>query len=323
MHYATSINVAGTKSFRLSTSKLLGYYGGNAQNPPPELCKCIIPSGPNRSFVQPDQSGAESLVVAMEAGNGLYRRILEAGIKQHSYFALHIFIDEFRGNSPKDTYWKRDPFELTALPQWPGLNKAIKNSGSRYDLGKMGNHARSYKMKWPTFQLKVLADTEGKVVLSNNESKHILNTWDELFPEVIDWQNLTEHQLRTTRTLRNLFGFPRTFYGRMNDALIREAISWIPQSTVGCITHFAVIALQKYIETHNKDWFILNNKHDSFLVDCPDKDIEDCCAAARNAIEMDLTSTKGEKFKMKSGVSVGKNWGKYHPEDNPCGMKEL
>ena len=134
MHYATSINVAGTKSFRLSTSKLLGYYGGNAQNPPPELCKCIVPSGPNRSFVQPDQSGAESLVVAMEAGNGLYRRILEAGIKQHSYFALHIFIDEFRGNSPKDTYWKRDPFELAALPQWPVLNKTIKKGEKGFPI---------------------------------------------------------------------------------------------------------------------------------------------------------------------------------------------
>ena len=42
----------------------------------------------------------------------------------------------------------------------------------------------------------------------------------------------------------------------------------------------------------------------------------------RAAIEVDLVSSRGEKFKMKSGVSVGKNWDKYS-EENPLGMREL
>ena len=324
MHYATGIKIHGTKSFRLSCAQLLGHYGGNAQNPPSALARCIIPSDPtNKSFVQPDQSGAESLIVAMESEPGLYRRIIEAGIKQHSYIALHLFIDRFRGKHSRDRYWKIDPFELRELPEWKDLAKAIKNSGAPYDLGKMTNHARGYKMRWPTFQIKVLTDTEGKVVLSNDDAKTFLNLWDELFPEVVALQDQTEYKLRTTRTLTNLLGFPRTFYGRMSDELIREAISWVPQSTVGCITHNAVIDFQDYVEREQKrEWWLLNNKHDSYLAECPDNDTEECSKIMRSFIEVDLVSSRGEKFKMKSGVSIGKNWDKYS-EDNPLGMKEL
>ena len=324
MNYATSFRLAGTKSFRRSASKLLGQYGGNAQNPPPALCRCIVPSAPDRSFIQPDQSGAESLIVAMEAGNGLYRRILEAGIKQHSYIALHAFIDEFRGTHDRSRYWKCDPYTLRGYPEWKSLNAAIKSSGSRYDLGKMTNHARAYRMRWPTFQIKVLTDTDGKVVLSNEEAKDFLNLWDDLFPEVLLWQAKIEAQVREHRRLENLFGYPREFYGRMNDELIREAISWIPQSTVGCITLDAESNFIDYIEANGKhDWWFLNDKHDSFLVEAPDRDIEECSNVMRKLIEVDLVSSHGEKFKMKSGVSIGKNWGKYHPETNPQGMREL
>lgn len=323
MIYATGFKLHGTKSFRRSASKLLGQYGGNAQNPPPALCRCIVPSAPDRSFVQPDQSGAESLIVAMEAGNGLYRRILEAGIKQHSYIALHAFIDEFRGSFDRSRYWKCDPYTLRGYPEWKELNGAIKSSGSRYDLGKMTNHARAYRMRWPTFQIKVLTDTDGKVVLSNEEAKDFLNLWDDLFPEVLLWQALIEAQVRKHRRLENLFGFPREFYGRMNDELIREAISWIPQSTVGCITLDAECELVDYAEEHGKhDWWFLNDKHDSFLAEVPDRDVEECSDVMRKLIEVDLVSSHGEKFKMKSGVSIGKNWQKWSPQ-NPNGMREL
>jgi hypothetical protein len=324
-YYATSFKLAGTKSFRLSSTKLLSHYGGNSQNPPPALCRCIQPSAPNRSFVQPDQSGAESLIVAMESGSGLYRRILSAGIKQHSYIALHAFIDEFRRDYSRERYWRKEPTELKALIEWPELYNRINSSGSYYALGKMTNHARSYRMKWPTFQIKVLTDTEGKIVLDNREAKELLETWDQLFPEVLEWQALVEDQVRKHRTLSNLFGFPRTFYGRMNDELIREAISWIPQSTVGCITHYAVIGFQKYCESHDKkSWWILNNKHDSYLAECPDRDIEECAKVMKACIEnQELTSSRGEKFRMKAGVSIGKNWEHYDKDRNPLGMKEL
>ena len=315
----TGIKIAGTKSFRLSCSKLLGIYGVNLQNPPEGLLRCIKPRSSLNTFCQVDQSGAESLVVAYESEAGLYRRLAEEGVKPHVYVALHLFIDKFRASHPRDRYWKKDPAELKSLPEWKDLLKQIKNSGAPYKLGKMTNHARSYKMKWPTFQLSVLTQSEGKLALSNAESKDFLQIWDELFPEVLAWQDKTEATVLETRRLVNLFGYPRDFFGKMNDSLIREAISWVPQSSVGVITH---IAYRKAWDTFPSSWKLLGQKHDSFLCECPITDSPDCCKAMSKCIELDLTSTTGNKFKMKSEASTGLNLAKYSP-DNLDGMKEV
>lgn len=323
MYCASGIKIAGTKSFRLACGQLLGFYGINIQNPPVDLLTCFCPKGPNRKLVQVDQAGAESNIVAHEAEEGLYRRIILSGIKIHAYTALHSFINHFRGEHSSDRYWMKEPAELKSLPEWKDLLKRIKSSDPEYPLGKMQNHARSYRMKWPTFQLKVLTDTEGRVVLTNEEAKRLLEVWDELFPEVLNWQNKLEDQVRKTRTLRNLFGHPREFYGRMTDALIREAISWIPQSTVGCITHYAAVKLTNYIEQHEKDWDLLYNKHDSLMSDVPDEDVEEACEVKRRFMSMELTSTTGNRFTMGADVSVGLNAGKWHETENPEGMKEV
>ena len=319
----TGIKIHGTKSFRLSCGKLLSAYGVNLQNPPEVLLTCCHPSRPDYSFVQVDQSGAESLIVAYEAEPGLYRALAEANVKPHVYVALHIFIDKFRGTYPRDRYWKRSPEELKALPEWPSLVKTIKSSKDEYKLGKMTNHARSYKMHWPTFQLSVLKNTGGQIVLSSAEAKAFLATWDELFPEVIAWQDYTEAQVNTNRRLTNLFGYPREFYGKMNDALVREAISWVPQSTVGVITHIAYKKLSDYIEDNDLPWYMLSNKHDSYLDECPTDQAMDSARKMCEFINLDLVSHNGTQFKMKSEASIGLNLGKWHPTDNPQGMREV
>lgn len=316
----TGVKISGTKSFRLSCSKLLGIYGTNLQNPPEALLRCIKPHSPDYTFCQVDQSGAESLVVAYESEAGLYRRLAEEGVKPHVYVALHLFIDKFRGTHPRDRYWKKDPAELKSLPEWRDLLKTIKNSGAPYKLGKMTNHARSYKMKWPTFQLSVLSQSEGRLALSNTESKEFLQIWDELFPEVLAWQDKTEATVLETRTLVNLFGYPRSFYGKMNDALIREAISWVPQSSVGCITH---LAYRSAWDSFPNTWMLLGQKHDSYLTECPKSDASDCCKQMCKHIELDLVSTTGNHFRMKSEASTGLNLAKFHATDNPEGMKEI
>lgn len=315
----TGIKISGTKSFRLSCSKLLGIYGVNLQNPPEALLKCLRPRLPGNVFCQVDQSGAESLIVAYESEAGLYRRLAEEGVKPHVYVALHLFIDKFRGSYPKDRYWKKDPAELKSLPEWKDLLKTIKNSGAPYALGKMTNHARSYKMKWPTFQLSVLSQSEGKLALSKDESKSFLEVWDSLFPEVLAWQDKTEATILETRRLVNLFGYPRDFFGKMNDALIREGISWVPQSTVGCITH---LAYRSAWEAFPSSHMLLGQKHDSYLVECPESESKECCRQMCKFIELDLVSTTGNAFRMKSEASIGRNLGKYSP-DNPEGMKEI
>lgn len=307
MRVTTSVNVAGTKSFRLSCSKLFGTIGLNLQNPPKEFLECCVPSHENWVFCQVDQDGAESMVVAYEAQRGRYRRLIELGVKPHLYVALQLFPERFCHEHKPSRYTNIEPDDLVRLPEWPKLKKEIKSAEVEYYLGKVTNHARSYRMHWPTFRVTVLYQTGGRVALSADEARRFLRMWDNLFPEVIDWQGKIEKQVHDTRKLRNLFGFERMFYGLYNDSLVREAISWIPQSTVGTITNVAFTKLFNFIEEHGKSWWLLGNKHDSYWLECPEEEAEEALRTMREFINMELTSSNGEKYRMRSTGCTGKN----------------
>lgn len=307
MRVTTAINIAGTKSFRLSCSKVYDRIGLNFQNAPDEFLWCCAPSHKDWVFCQVDQEGAESMVVAYEAPPGRYRRLIELGIKPHIYVALNLFVDSFRDIFPRDRYLNRDPDELVQLPEWKNLVKQIKASKDEYYLGKVVNHARSYKMSWPTFRTTVLYQTRGRIALSPMEAKNFLLSWDNMFPEVITWQGKIEKQVYETRKLTNLFGFERQFFGLFSDALVREAISWIPQSTVGTITNIAFTKLFNYIEDNNKSWWLLGNKHDSYWLECPKEEAQEALGKMKEFINMDLCSTTGVSYRMRSTGYIGTN----------------
>ena len=312
-----------TKNFRLSSCKLLGYYGANLQNPTPALMRCVIPPD-NYIFIQADQSGAEALVVAYECRRAKFRKLFELNVKPHSYTALQIFTEKFRGAHPASRYKGVDPSTLVTYPEYDNLFKVIKGSQREYDLGKRVRHARNYKMGPRTFQVNCLEMSEGSVALSFKEAKDFLSIDDEVFPEIGEWQDEIKQELLTTRTLRNLFGFPREFTGIWSESLVRDGCAFNPQSTVGCITNMAFVEISGYIKTERLPWLLLNNKHDSLLIAVPDtaEHIEHGSALLRQHLARELMSTKGEEYRMKVDISKGYNWAKYS-KDNPEGMKDL
>lgn len=326
--FCTSFKVAGTKSYRLAASKLLGKYGGNAQNPPP-CVKRQLRARRGRKFVQPDQSGAEALLVANLAPPGRYRSLFAHNVKPHTFLALHLFADQypewFVDAAPYNHFLDaKEPSDLVKLPGWKLVDDRIKSTHDPYYIGKRTAHARSYKMGWVTFQRSVLKDSEGKLVLSAADAKRFLSGFDHLFPEISVWQDETVFLARKNRVLYNLFNYPREFHRIFTPSYEREIISWIPQSTVGCLSTEAILVLEKYIADNSLPWTLLNQKHDSILYEVPDADVEH---AARRSVEaissFELTGRDGVKFRMKSEVQVGSNWDEYHPTYNPEGMRKF
>mgnify|MGYP003424282912 FL=1 len=122
--YTSIFDVSGTKSFRLSAKQMFGEIGGNLQNLPEDMRSFMV-ADEGKLLFQVDQSGAEALIVAYLAERGNYRELFDVGIKPHTYLALNIFIDKFRGTYPKDRYLFRKPSELVQLPEWQKLNKFI------------------------------------------------------------------------------------------------------------------------------------------------------------------------------------------------------
>jgi len=322
MRFTSGWKLTGTKSYRLGSTKLLGRYGNNGQNQDKQFLTCLV-CQQGYNIVQADQAGAEALIVAYEAPAGRFRKLFELGIKPHTYMALQLFLDKFRGDQPRSRYENVDPSVLKSYPEWPSLNETIKHADTEYGLGKTTIHASNYDMKWPTFQNYVLVRSEGSVVLSAKQAKEFLQVHKNAFPEIAQYHALIRARVEGTRTLHNLFGHPRSFNGRLSEEMFREAYSWIPQSTVGEITNNACCQLCEYIDSDKPDWHFLNNKHDSLAVAVPESDTVAAAQQLKRLLEIPLISSLGDKYNMRSEVSVGKNMGKYDKDKNPEGMKEI
>lgn len=310
--YTSIFDVSGTKSFRLSAKQMFGEIGGNLQNMPEDMRSFMV-ADEGKLLFQVDQSGAEALIVAYLAERGNYRELFDVGIKPHTYLALNIFIDKFRGKYPRDRYQFRKPSELIQLPEWKDLNKFISKDESNvteYQLGKRIAHAKSYGMGPITFRKNVLQESQGEILLSTQDCKHFLTMFEKLFPEIIEWQERLKEQVIKNRVLYNLFGYPREFTGRWNMELEREALSYIPQSTVGVLTSLVFTDLEHLSHTTEPGLDVLVNVHDAVVGQHLESEVERICRHTMDLFKRPLTAPSGETFYMKSEAMVGKTWKK-------------
>lgn len=312
----TGYKLAGTETFRISSAKLLSRWGGNLQNVEKSLRKIYIPDE-GKTFVQVDQSGAEALVVAYLCRAGKFRQLFNVGIKSHVYVALNLFADVWKAKLPEidiNEYLCATIDKLTTLPKWKELDKLIKSSDlwpsaeRYYYMAKQVCHSANYSIGANEFALNVLKNSEGQIALTSLQAGTFLAKYNTLFPEIKNWHLEIQLALKMTRTLRNLQGFPRRFYGPLIDKTFKEAYAFVPQSTVGTITNIAVTTLQRFIEQEKLDWDILTSTHDSYLVQCPPAEAEACASKMKEFIEQCLVNSRGEEFRMKSEASIGPNW---------------
>ena len=180
----------------------------------------------------------------------------------------------------------------------------------------------NYKMGKVTFRDSVLKESEGSMVLTLDEAAYYLNTYKELFPEIVAWQMEIEETVARDRVLYNAFGYPRRFERIITDSYLREAISWKPQSTIGVITHRAFRATFDHIRQYNLPWRPISNKHDSYALMIPETDVEAAREIMMRDINQTITCARGS-FQMKSDFQMGYNLRKYNASYNPRGMREI
>jgi DNA polymerase I-like protein with 3'-5' exonuclease and polymerase domains len=331
---STIFNIAGTDTFRLASKTILETWGTNLQNQDKKLLYLFL-ADPGKSMVQVDQSGAEALIVAYLCRAGQFRELFLHGIKPHVFVALHNFGDNFKEKEPKfssliDKARSTSIAELKTLDGWKELDRLIKDSDNwenrerYYFIAKMIAHASNYGMKGPTFQMNVLEKSEGKIVLTRAQADAALLKYHRLFPEIEEWHRKTMDILYRTNTLYNLQGFPRYFH-TVNDSMMKDALAFVPQSTVGTISNIAYTRLQEHIETHPEcvEWDLLNNKHDSYLAQVPEADVMLAAKLMKTLMEQELISPTGVKFRMRSEAQAGKNWAPYKPSKNELGLQEV
>ena len=312
----TSYNLAGTTSYRLASRRLLNQWGTNVQNFPKKLRKLFI-ADPGNVLVQADQAGAEALIVSYLCTTGNFRKLFDNGVKSHVYVALRLFEDVWSAEMGENMkpYAEAPVQELVKMPRWKELRDLISSSDNwsadkrYYFMAKMVCHASNYGMKAPTFRVNVLQKSQGAVNLAHKQAAFFLETYHTLFPEIRKWHNDTIAELKRTRMLRNLFGYPRMFTQAVEPSMYKEAFAFVPQSTVGCITNLAFTDLYNNPRIQELGADVMQNNHDSVLLQCDSSYAKEVASIACAALNREMLSPHGEPFQMRSEAMIGPNWG--------------
>lgn len=317
-HTTCSYVIPGTKTFRLSSRKLLGTFGTNLQNWSKKMRQLVV-AGSGYKLVQVDQAGAEALIVAYLAPPGRYRDLFIHKVSPHVYLSLYLFPDVWKAELGYDIRYLYEATiaECKADPRWVEISRCIKASDNNpsskryYYFSKQVNHSSNYDVTAPAYAMNMLKKSEGEIWLPIHECDRQLTVYHNLYPEIrAGFQSWVIKCIQTTRTLRNLFGYPRHFYGNVDDVSVRkDAFSWVPQSTVGVITGRADSSLQRRIDADELDFLeVWQNNHDSLLARCRDEDVTQTARVMMEAMNQRMVSPRGEEFAMRSEASVGDNW---------------
>lgn len=230
-----SYNVAGTITFRLSSSENAFGRGTNLQNlttgeeEAPNIGPYKIKLPNIRRYYIPDSGyvicdvdleRADAQVVAWEADDTELMDIFSSGADVHTENAKAIYGERATPNHRR--------------------------------LAKAGVHATNYHV-FP----RTLASTLGITI---KEAEDFQARWFGAHPKIKEWHKRIEHELQTTKTVSNKFGYRITFFDRMDVPMLQQALAWIPQSTVALVINKAWdnIADLEYLE-------VLLQVHDSLV----------------------------------------------------------
>lgn len=222
----------GTETGRLSSRENVYGRGTNLQNIPrgPIVRSIFIPDR-ERIFINADLSQAEARVVA--------------------YLAREERLQNLFSDPTQDIH-KRNAAMV--------FNKRVEEiTENERQLAKTLVHAANYGIGARKFAKHIGRDA--------SVARDLLNQYYSLYPSIKRWHLDVENQLGKTRIMRTPLGRARMFFGRWSQDLVREAIAYVPQSTVSDIINIGIINAFYALPP---EWEILLQVHDSVLMQVPE-----------------------------------------------------
>jgi DNA polymerase-1 len=237
-----SYNVAGTETFRFSSSENAFGSGMNLQNVPkggefdgddedplvlPNVRSLFLPDEGYEIFDM-DLSSADLRVVVWEADEPEMKSMLREGLDPYTEIAKEFYHD------PRIT--KHDP---------------------RRQKFKSFAHGTNY--------LGTARGLATRLGLSIAEAERTQSWYFGKFPRIKIWQDNLRKDLETKRYVRNAFGYRRFFFDRIDGTVYNQAAAWKPQSTVALLINFIWDRIRR--AEHEVD--ILLQVHDSLVGQYP------------------------------------------------------
>ena len=250
---------AVTETGRLSSRQNAQGFGSNAQNITPKLRHILI-APPGYKLAAPDYEQIESRNVGAicftRFGADAYLNASECG-DLHTLVASMVW---------EDLPWPED-FTLDYLRKYGAFPKEIIKAAkaiankpfyrhfSYRDAVKRLGHGSNYTGK--PGHMSMLTHIPKHLV------EHFQSAYFEAFPEIPQWHQWVATQVQTEGEIVTLFNRPRRFFGRpTDDATIRVAVAYEPQSMAADYTNRALLTLHKQAITGGLAIELFLQKHD-------------------------------------------------------------
>lgn len=322
-----------TETGRLSSSKNSQGFGSNAQNVTPKLRHILI-APPNEKFIVVDYAQIESRIVAAICyrlfGDTNYLAMTECG-DAHTLCSSMVW-DNLPWPQDFTLDWtiKHGPFPKDMLKAAKKLaSEEFYRGKSRRDVSKTLGHGSNYLGKPPQMSKHSHIDI-GLI-------EHYQKIYFATCPELPKWHRWVVEQVQTKGEITTILGRTRRFFGRPNDdATIREAVAYEPQSVAADYCNKALLRLHKLWLKGKFPATIRLSKHDELVVSCNESLEEQVLEIMREQMEEHITlvSPTGEQrnwfvsAECESGWNLGRKSdsnsnGIGHPLDGRKRVKSL
>jgi len=247
-----SYNIGGSesgksapKTYRLSSSKNAFGSGTNLQNIPSEKSKSVgkalarghmavlgdaysLPNvrslfGPDHgyTFFDMDLDRADLQVVVWEADDAMLKAALRMGADIH---LLNAFVIDGKEPPPLEEL-------VESHPKYKDHRGPMKH---KREFAKVFCHATNY-----VGSARTIAGHLGRTVHEVDRAQKI---WFGAHPGIKKWHDRISYQINKFRFVENRFGYRWYIFDRV-DAILPEAVAWIPQSTVSIVINRIWMAL--------------------------------------------------------------------------------
>jgi DNA polymerase-1 len=207
-----SYNICGTETYRFSSSENAFGSGTNLQNIPkggeddeggldlPNIRSIFIPD-PGYTMFDTDLSKADLRIVTWESDEREMKAMLAEGRDPYVEAAREFYHD------PSISKTRGDGSEHPKYRTFKSFAHGSHYLGTPYGLAR-------------------------RLGLSVHDADRTQRWYFSRFPAILKWQKDFKARLHANRYVENIFGYRRYYFDRIDEGTEREAIAWLPQSTV-------------------------------------------------------------------------------------------
>ena len=300
--FRTSYNIAGTETGRSSSSSNAFGTGGNVQNIAP-LLRYVFVADRGKKLGQIDLEQVEARDVGFFCGclfddwdflNACESGDLHTNNARRIWTELHWTGDQRKDREIADRNFYRD--------------------FSYRDMAKRGSHLSNYMgTAWTASRaLKVpiaMMEEFQARYCRGREERNGLPVIAPAYPALPRFWQWCAEQLQTTHKLTTPFGRRRHFFGRPgDDATLREAIAFLPQSTTADRLKLALWRVWRQMPEVE----LLGEGYDSMIFQYEDRGAEyegEVISKALDLLRVELVSPSGRNYVVPGEAKVGWNWG--------------